>query len=928
MADTQDPTVGNPQSEADMREMIRQLLNKVDNLEQQLASQQAIPTGTAGEAPVTSPPADSGGQADDAPDGMSQTDGFEDVTEVPEATAPTPVPTEPYVPQQQYQQQYQQPYQQQWQRPPVPDGYGYPDAYADGYAQPTAQPSQPMGTPYQGQVGQDAGYQQSYPPRQVAYQQPPQQQQVPDAPVRADNSEGSHWHGLSEANIGKYGTGLLASLLVILGVWIGAQIMWNQIPNIVKVVALLAVGVIVEGVSAVAVARSEDGSKNGFLTSLSSTGAIVSFLALAIGGMLYNLYGPSLLGLMLMAWFVIQALIARGMGSRLFYAVTYAGGAVTLILEATQVADTTNIMTCLAFSLTALVIPAIGFPDRKRNPAVPYASSVFSMIVTFAAIALVNNALMQRGVTAGESGVTLQWVMENIDIAMLALTGFLSGCAVTAGIRGLSVINDAFHVATKIAFGCVGLFLMLASATCLHWRFGIVPNAVFCLVALLILLLTDEDELRLPTAAFTAISLGHLLDGTQGIAESLIGFPVANAVPSLLVACVLPLIPQTRRSRGRMLSVLVFVALSCIPAIMDTWGIYDVSYAMPVTVLSLIACLVTFRLALSWIGMRQDEARREIDEQMLSDARTGEMWRRNMCRIEALRRLVPLGFAFLASLSLMPIIHAKGSPVPADVAPMLIAVLASLHMVSVLGFGTGWNLPSVGLTIPGTDAATDENIRAIDAYEEEGITATVRGWNLAVLLLAYAWAMMSHSSGLDGTAGTIGSIAYSVSLIVIPATLIAHAVSRRNMWAVVGATLLSHLSFLFVARLWLTGNIGLMASCLSIALALAFVVLGFKVHKSDIRMTGLVTAVLFVMKVIFVDMRGVGNTWMTTLLLVGTGILCFAISFVYNRVDRLHGEGDDEAIGDRMTGDVMMDGFADYEEDGSDGFEDYVPPTE
>jgi hypothetical protein len=37
-----------------------------------------------------------------------------------------------------------------------------------------------------------------------------------------------------------------------------------------------------------------------------------------------------------------------------------------------------------------------------------------------------------------------------------------------------------------------------------------------------------------------------------------------------------------------------------------------------------------------------------------------------------------------------------------------------------------------------------------------------------------------------------------------------------------------------------------------------------------------------------------GNTELNMLLLLGTGALCFAMSFAYNRLDRIYGDGRDE----------------------------------
>lgn len=899
-------------TDAEMRSMIQTLLNKVDSLERQLATQgRAATSGDMldGEAAFEDDdgfvdygsPADSGFQAQESVTGGDDA--------MPRSSVPAPPPAGQAVPtasqgiaQPVYgpppvhgpiPQPQQESGAQAW---PAQQSVPYGAQYANPYAVPYGAP--PQGVP--------DGFQPAYAPmRQDATTGVGPEPYPSDAAAVSPDAESTPWRRLSEGNIGRYGTGIMAALLIIMGVWAGAQVVWSQIPAITRMLALMGMGVLVEGAATAMAARSDDGRRNGFLTSLSATGAIVSFLSLAIGGMLYGLYGPPLMGVLFMLWFFGQTMVARLVRSRLFYAVTYVGGAVTMVLEATQVLSSANLVTCVAFSMTSLIIPLVGLADRKRNPAVPYASAVFSLISASVAIMLVGVTWEDRAtlITTPEFTTMGDWLIRNIDIAILAITGFVSGFAVTAGTRGLPSLDDMSHVAVKVAFGTLGLFLMLRSATCLPWDCGFVPNLAFCLSALLLLAVTDVREIRVPAAFLSAYSMWHVLDGTGDLLRTAIGTPIAGVLPALAVSCVLPLLPAVRSRRENAVATMVFVVTSCLPMLSEDWSAQGVAYALPVTVLAVFACLATFRLAMAWIGMHEEAAISGISQQSIADPRAQGAWLATKRRAETARRLVPLGIAFLASLSFMPVIYAQGSPVAPDVAPAIFSVLVSLHMLSGIGFGKGWGLPGTEQETRGWRGFQGQ----YSADDDMVVARTVRGWNLGLLFLAYAWAIVAHGRGAEGVVGIVGDATYSLSLMLVPSTLIAHATSRRSLWAVIASTALSHLSFCLVAGIWFAGAVGLVASCLSIALAMAFVGIGFKTHKGDIRMTGLVTMILFVLKIALFDLPKAATTEFNVLLLMGTGILCFAISFAYNRIDRAYGDDDGADI--------------------DDGFEDYVPET-
>ena len=170
---------------------------------------------------------------------------------------------------------------------------------------------------------------------------------------------------LSETEIGKYGVGILASVLILLGVFTAVRIFWDVIPNALKLVFVVSAGLGV-GIAGFINSKKTD-LKNGFWTSVAATGDAVVFIGLASGAIAWRLYGAAVLGALLFIWFLISFIISGNLNSRVFYSVSYLGALVSVALALIQIDASGERSAVIGFAMLSVVMPAIGIISSNKN---------------------------------------------------------------------------------------------------------------------------------------------------------------------------------------------------------------------------------------------------------------------------------------------------------------------------------------------------------------------------------------------------------------------------------------------------------------------------------------------------------------------------------------------------------------------------------
>lgn len=84
-------------------------------------------------------------------------------------------------------------------------------------------------------------------------------------------------------------------------------------------------------------------------------------------------------------------------------------------------------------------------------------------------------------------------------------------------------------------------------------------------------------------------------------------------------------------------------------------------------------------------------------------------------------------------------------------------------------------------------------------------------------------------------------------------------------------------------------------SIVFLLISIASIVVGFKIKNKSMRLFGLVLSMLSIVKLIMFDVS-YSNTLMRALSFLASGLICFGISLVYNRIDKQHKQKSEEAV--------------------------------
>lgn len=80
-----------------------------------------------------------------------------------------------------------------------------------------------------------------------------------------------------------------------------------------------------------------------------------------------------------------------------------------------------------------------------------------------------------------------------------------------------------------------------------------------------------------------------------------------------------------------------------------------------------------------------------------------------------------------------------------------------------------------------------------------------------------------------------------------------------------------------------------MLSLFGLGIAAGFIGLGFWKRRKALRVSGLCMMIVYVLKISLADIQTGGNVAGTAIGLLFGGLVCFGVSFAYNRLDKLYG---------------------------------------
>lgn len=673
----------------------------------------------------------------------------------------------------------------------------------------------------------------------------------------AQKMQRTNW---SERNLGKYLLGVLAAVLVLLAAGVMIAAVWPVIPDSLKFLALLACGIGMQLIGMRFVLRSGN-RRNGFWLSVTGLGAGVSLMAVAAGCLAWGLYTMAVAGLLAAIWFGCNLLSARSLDSPVFYVIAYIGAALAVVLSVglTTVGRRPDLAPFLApfrladqipVAVMPVLILALGGFAAFRHPrrclrVLNYLAALFFVDV-LGAFAAELSYYVDLTVGPGEWYLFFSRSAPGVVIAPAILIIFAYLIHISPDVLELQREKpglDWLRVLTVVIAGFVGIYDVYRGVDSVaiyaaQYVGGDLTTTVTGVVALLVVtavIVIRRDQIDYLLLGLTV----PIVILFAAVSYNLFSLPCLFPV---LLCVLLFTLNRVRQRDSFQLALWLVLSLSGIMVIFwPEWYYYGTSTKeMGYVLLFMAACFAYLAvLCLTYAG---------------------ELKRGNQSNWH---HITSLGCAVMIGLT-----AAKGA-----------------HMAMV------YFLPDAG-------------------------SETVYPGLVALALLFHRWYVQARTRSELGTAG-LARFLWSVCagiftvylhmcaaftselergvcimvLIVMAGSAVAWASASKSEAYVVLSVLFANETLAFAGGV--NDIYGLALSVLGLCLCAGFIWLGFFKEIRTMRQLGLAGMILYVLKIALLDVQSAsGDVVSTALGLLFAGLVCFGVSFVYNRLDKKYGGGE------------------------------------
>ena len=633
---------------------------------------------------------------------------------------------------------------------------------------------------------------------------------------------------LSETEIGKYGVGILASVLILLGVFTAVRIFWDVIPNALKLVFVVSAGLGV-GIAGFINSKKTD-LKNGFWTSVAATGDAVVFIGLASGAIAWRLYGAAVLGALLFIWFLISFIISSNLNSRVFYSVSYLGALVSVALALIQIDASGERSAVIGFAMLSVVMPAIGIISSKKNKLLPVLNYLFLCIVAFLCASKMGDWRIAEKYEPVRS-----FHPENFDVLLFTAVQFVASALALYQSQLFEIRHKAAKNIFKIIAGIIASVFMIITfvqPVPLFER-SVLPGSISSLIIIMAFGAAgfvlfrkgiECDAYLNAIAPPAAAALSMMLSGNENI---------SCVVPNAIAMCPLIYLFFKRNEGYVKTAIYLFYAASLIVLSGES------RYGQPVLF------LLTASIPMSAAG---------------------------------------LGF-YIASLA-NPLKYRYAEPAA-------LSVFAFLPLRCLVGrIAPGVEVPGIFATMFITLHILYNKVANLIGKEdcrEKRLTNIFIIITLAFIHLSIYLSTFSLFGSYE--CGAVEKALITLTLISMSAAAFYEAVMDKKMVYAVLAIISMNLNLMYISDLLADGNyVSLLVSVIGIFIASGFIACGFFIKRKGMRILGLVTMIIYVLKISVYDLAEAGAGGLSVLMLIAGGLICFAISFAYNKLDKFFGD--------------------------------------
>lgn len=615
---------------------------------------------------------------------------------------------------------------------------------------------------------------------------------------------------ITEGNVGRYVIGILASLLILLAVGTIAGAVWEYIPEGLKFLGLLAIGVCCEAAGWQKLKKT--GVSNGFWTSLTGLGSAISFAALIFGHSLWTLYSSIFTGVFLLIWFAVNFALSTNANSKVFYIIAYIGGFIAMSLIFSEGGSSAQKEVLIIAAVSAIYLMGKLGIHKTHNTVLPVLNMAFCL-----------NIIQQIRTTSF-------WARHEF-----------AGHALSA------VYVPYYLIAFQIVLAAI-ILLDMANIWHKDWGFAAIMDIVLpCIGAVTLAsscydfveILMNYDGVQAEVSAGIRTLLGLLCCGIaykDKLGKYILGIsPVAAAILSVI--------------SGAWLGCSAIIPAAAAACLMFVPSVRKDKY---VRAAGIIAYLTAFMSASS---------------EYLPEGELGVwLWVQTLLLVAI--PTVNYVLIYRQRDGIFPELEAL---VGIACASMAINPLASyMEATDML-----WVLMLAGLTLCYRYFLPN---KPVSEYELERVLAKA-----ALLLTAAIVCLCSYTGGLimpdhaDKVIATIVLTAYSMASMY---TAINHSQIGYSIFSAV----FCNWNALYILMMWNSNSANILISCVGLLLAAAFIAIGFWKKKKNIRITGLVAMVGYVFKIALFDVAQSAGAGSQIFALLAGGIICFAVSFAYNKL--------------------------------------------
>ena len=665
------------------------------------------------------------------------------------------------------------------------------------------------------------------------------------------NVQHTNW---SERNLGKYLLGVLAAVLILLAAGVLIAAVWPVIPDGLKFLALLACGAGLQLAGMRFVLQSEN-RRNGFWLSVTGLGAGVSLMAVAAGCLAWGLYPLTAAGLLAAVWFGCNLLSAKSLDSPVFYVIAYIGAALTVMLSV-SLAMAGNRPDLAPFRLAdqipvavmPVLILVLGQFAASRHPrrylrALNYLAALFFIDL--------------QGVYAAELAF---YVDTNVDLGELYLFFFRSAPGVVIAPAILMIFAHLIHIS---------------------------PDALERHREKL-----GPDWLRvLPVVIAGFAGIFAVYRGVNSVARyaaQYVGGDPTAVVTCSVVTLVVVAVMVIRRDQTDCLLLGLTVPMTLLFASVSD-SLFDLPCLFPVVFCALLFTLNrvrqgdSFKLSL-WLALGL------AGIMVISQSGQRYSYGADGERMGYVLLFMASCFTYLAVLGLTYAgeLNSENRSQWRPVALLGCAVLIGLTAAKGAYTAAVCFLPGTG-----PEAVYPEIVALALLFHRWYVQAKTRSELGAAGLARLLWSVCAgiftlwlHMCAVLGS-GPERGVCIMVLMAMAGSSVAWAATSGSKVYAVL-SVLLANETLAFAGGV--NDIYGLALSVLGVCLCAGFIWLGFFRELRTMRRLGLAGMILYVVKIALLDVQSASGSVVSTALgLLFAGLVCFGVSFVYNRLDKKYG---------------------------------------